>query len=1075
MREKYFEIKTGNEPEDDRVVKISKIENKIAELEDSKPDNWRKDAVELKRQLKIIEEKDSKYEKLPNQSEADISEDGGLLENQSENAKEILEDSTREKMEKMKLFLEELKKTDFSSLSLEELKEKTEKIKIFRGEVRITNITDDNLKKEVGDLKNELSEFDVKINFKIGEINESNRQSKKVSKESQDRIEGNQDNSESFESENFDSKEDVQPSKRDQIADKKLRKDNFSTSEEVKAGLKRKKRVQKEISLKGEERTKDRDEARIKKRQEDPVENWKDEVLDEENIDEENITEEKTISKKDIIDEIPVIKNEEDLVEMSFDELDNEIKRVNKYLLEIKEERGIDNEDFTEQSMYLALLISAKEELRNGEIVEPETSAVIETLPLTNAEAIERLERMDVFIELAKDRLVNTEERLSEVEESDIATLADKTAVRGLTSADLLGTELSKLYLIDPENMTEDQLRKLRLAKAEKITELKENLELGVRAMQMKLADAQAEKTSVETRILEEKKKGFVAKLKNLFPSGGVVENSNERAVEIPANVVSSESEEATPDFGYLNGIGNLDDFERMTPKMKKQLNERAGRWPGGSKTRSKEIIKTVGELPSAIRADDFNEKKDKLLNFIREHREELKDKKVKKEKFVKYANAVLDMMEELLGREGKKEVVEESLDNDLSQNEFENGKKVDESLLGRLVVSAINDTVSGNAENIKNNLKEIAEDTEGVKIISSESEKEGGKDQQGNSESIGDNMKKEKEDSEKIVDFFGDLTDDRIIDQVRTEKGSVYTYLEDGTTQRYKEVTGETDEPQDAIVYIPDFEWIKKSASKEMLTEIGGNTEYGEFEFERNLLSYIHDKGKRVVIKGKDEKLLRNNKEISDYKDQIYLGFADNGKIKFHIPVSRKPRIGFNTFDTRTFKKDGVDWHEKHIGNKVTGIKTKEPDNETSENQSEGKEDFDLKGEIVKALNSRDRSDKDSVVKTIDKNSEKISIFLETMESEIKNANRMEDLHRILVSGFDISQQVGLKDEDKLVYEMLKGSSFSEIRKAFGKRISEIKSPMNTQFIDSINLHFILEDELTTDKVKIVEILKRG
>ena len=57
----------------------------------------------------------------------------------------------------------------------------------------------------------------------------------------------------------------------------------------------------------------------------------------------------------------------------------------------------------------------------------------------------------------------------------------------------------------------------------------------------------------------------------------------------------------------------------------------------------------------------------------------------------------------------------------------------------------------------------------------------------------------------------------------------------------------------------------------------------------------------------------------------------------------------------------------------------------------------------------------------------------------------------------------------------MLKGPLFSEIRKSFGEKLSEIRSPMSEKFIDSINLHFISEDEITRSKDDIVEILKRG
>lgn len=180
----------------------------------------------------------------------------------------------------------------------------------------------------------------------------------------------------------------------------------------------------------------------------------------------------------------------------------------------------------------------------------------------------------------------------------------------------------------------------------------------------------------------------------------------------------------------------------------------------------------------------------------------------------------------------------------------------------------------------------------------------------------------------EKPIDFFGDLENNDVIDEVVTAKGSIYKYLEDGRTQRYKTAEKEgvekKKEPQDAIVYIPDFDWVKKNASKENLEKIIGEYD-NSFEYEQTLLHYVHDKGKAISISGMNGEALNTNSEIAAYKNQIYLNFGENGKTHFSIPVSRKPKVGFSTFDTRTYKKDGNVWTEKHIGNKVATIKLKQ------------------------------------------------------------------------------------------------------------------------------------------------------
>lgn len=58
----------------------------------------------------------------------------------------------------------------------------------------------------------------------------------------------------------------------------------------------------------------------------------------------------------------------------------------------------------------------------------------------------------------------------------------------------------------------------------------------------------------------------------------------------------------------------------------------------------------------------------------------------------------------------------------------------------------------------------------------------------------------------EKLESNFAEKKEKPQIDYVETEKGSVYTYLPDGRTQRFKKAANETYSPQDAIVFIPDW-----------------------------------------------------------------------------------------------------------------------------------------------------------------------------------------------------------------------------------------------------------------------------
>ena len=154
-------------------------------------------------------------------------------------------------------------------------------------------------------------------------------------------------------------------------------------------------------------------------------------------------------------------------------------------------------------------------------------------------------------------------------------------------------------------------------------------------------------------------------------------------------------------------------------------------------------------------------------------------------------------------------------------------------------------------------------------------------------------------------------------IDYIITEKGSEYKYLPDGRTQRFKKVENKYYEPQDALVFVPDFEWIKKNAPEKILKLLGEN----ETQYIQGLLEYIQGKGKKNYIVNKTGKKLEKNKDIADEDGQVFLTFGDKDKVDFLIPVAREPKKGFYTFDTRKYKENGEHKREKHLGNKIKEI----------------------------------------------------------------------------------------------------------------------------------------------------------
>ena len=165
----------------------------------------------------------------------------------------------------------------------------------------------------------------------------------------------------------------------------------------------------------------------------------------------------------------------------------------------------------------------------------------------------------------------------------------------------------------------------------------------------------------------------------------------------------------------------------------------------------------------------------------------------------------------------------------------------------------------------------------------------------------------------------------------VETRMGSTYRYLPDGTTQRFKLVEGKEYGPQTALVYVPDYAWLKQHAPPHLLEKLG---KY-EMIYEQTLLRYIQNPlkdGKKVYIVDSTGKKIETNKEIQEAEGQIYLSFLTDDTVEFSLPVFHTPKIGFKTFDTRRYidEETGEYMRERHLGNAVVKIVRKE-EKETS------------------------------------------------------------------------------------------------------------------------------------------------
>jgi len=157
---------------------------------------------------------------------------------------------------------------------------------------------------------------------------------------------------------------------------------------------------------------------------------------------------------------------------------------------------------------------------------------------------------------------------------------------------------------------------------------------------------------------------------------------------------------------------------------------------------------------------------------------------------------------------------------------------------------------------------------------------------------------------------------------EIVTAHGSVYRYLPDGRTQRFKTKTGELNEPQDTLVFIPPFEMIGGRAA-ELFPEIFRGIE-NEVQFDQVLLEFAQSQNRTMLVVDEKNTELRSNEEVRN-ASHVFVQFIDRDDPKncFVLPVSKTPKIGYNTFDTTKYRdENGELKRAKHIGNKVVDVK---------------------------------------------------------------------------------------------------------------------------------------------------------
>lgn len=160
---------------------------------------------------------------------------------------------------------------------------------------------------------------------------------------------------------------------------------------------------------------------------------------------------------------------------------------------------------------------------------------------------------------------------------------------------------------------------------------------------------------------------------------------------------------------------------------------------------------------------------------------------------------------------------------------------------------------------------------------------------------------------------------------EIRTSNGSVYKYMPDGRTQRFKTVTGEQLEPQDTITFIPPWDIVREEATK-IYPQIFDHIE-NQAQYEQLLLKYAQTEGHTIRVVDENGKEITSSQGVNQ-ENNVFLSFVDKNDTgqNFNLPVSGKPQIGYMTYDTRKYVgEDGKTYREKHIGNSVTEIITEQ------------------------------------------------------------------------------------------------------------------------------------------------------
>lgn len=309
------------------------------------------------------------------------------------------------------------------------------------------------------------------------------------------------------------------------------------------------------------------------------------------------------------------------------------------------------------------------------------------------------------------------------------------------------------------------------------------------------------------------------------------------------------------------------------------------------------------------------------------------------------------------------------------------------------------------------------------------------------------------------------------------TSQGSIYKYLPDGRTQRYKTAEGKGYDPQDLTSFV----------------------KFKDLEQEQRFLSGVQEgyrNGTKVYLIDKNGKIYNRNEEAAGKDVKLALVNYKTGEVIETAKTTLTPEKGYKVFDQRRYKEGSQEFREKHLGNEITKINYKDDAPSEADNNSNKKElsasdkrtkEIDLELQRQRASQKlesalRDKAEKEKNIDKANKHNEnwyKKKDRIERLEeekAELEYKSGKEEREANIKQAYnDFADRLQKKyDANKKAHEGLALSGILGISHKIGDHVADfIVSNVIEQVRELGNLHIAIDRVIRMAKEKFGEEAK--